>query len=301
MSKKLQGIYPVIPTPFDAQKKIDAESLKSLVEFEIAAGAHGLALLGNLGEVHRLSDAERKLVIELVIKHAKGRIPIVCGTGASGTDLAIGYIREAQELGADALMIAPPRLPKPNDDAVFNYYQSISAEVSIPIIIQDEPVTYGVHLSPSLISRLSDLQGVEYIKLEDAPTLPKITRIKKLTGNRLGIFGGLSGLFTFEELGRGACGIMTGFAYPELLVRIYREFTEGDKKLAREIFYRILPMIRYEAQPLLSLPIRKEIFKRRGIIKTSIAREPVATLDQESLREIDEIGEATGLTKFAAV
>ena len=188
-----------------------------------------------------------------------------------------------------------PRLPKPNDEAIYRYYEEAAQSVHVPIVIQDEPMTYGVHFSPALIARLADIEGVHYLKLEDAPTPAKISQIRRLIGDQLGIFGGLGGLYAFEELSRGACGIMTGFAYPELLTEIYAEFSKGNKSKARELFHSALPIIRYEAQPGINLAIRKEILKRRGILKTAILREPAPKLDEEGLRELSELIDSLGL------
>ena len=290
----LGGIFAILPTPFDENRGIDRESLRNLVEFEIKAGVSGITILGILGEVHRLSDEERVRVTKLVMEEAKGRIPVVSGTGGSGTDLAMKYSREAAQLGVDAIMVAPPRLPKPNDEAIYRYYRDVAGSVGVEIVIQDEPVTYGVHFSPSLIARLSEIEGIRYLKLEDAPTLPKISQIRKLIGERIGIFGGLGGLYAYEELSRGACGIMTGFAYPELLAEIYTEFKKGNASKARDLFYRALPIIRYEAQPGINLAIRKEILKLRGIIKFATLREPATNLDEEGLRELDQLMESLG-------
>lgn len=291
----LKGIFAIIPTPFDSNHEIDNESLRKVVDFELKAGVNGITTLGVLGEVHRLSDEERRLVTEVVVKQAAGRVPVVAGTGATGTNLAMKYSMEAVRLGVDAIMVAPPRLMRPNDEAVYRYYNAVADSVHVPVVIQDEPVTYGVHFSPSLIARLADIEGIQYLKLEDAPTPAKISQIRKLIGDRLGIFGGLGGLYAFEELNRGACGIMTGFAYPELLTEIYAEFSKGNKTKARDLFHRALPLIRYEAQPGINLAIRKEILKRRGVIKTSRLREPAPTLDEEGVRELSELIHSLGL------
>ena len=289
MSQILKGVYVILPTPFDEQRRIDFASLKTLVDFELNAGVHGITLLGILGEVTRLSDTEKREITRAVVNQVNGRVPIVAGTGASGTDLAIMYSKEAEEIGVDSIMVAPPRLLKPNDDAIFNYYRDIAKEVHLPIVIQDEPTTYGVHMSPTLIARLSTIEKVDYVKLEDAPTPLKITAIRNLIENKLGIFGGLGGLYFYEELLRGASGIMTGFAYPEILIHIYESFTTGRRDSSRSLFYTALPLIRYEAQPLVSLAIRKEILRRRGLINSAIVRDPATKLDLETLKEIDEL------------
>ena len=296
MSKVMKGISVILATPFDAQRKVDFDSLRKLVEFEIKAGVHGITMLGILGEVMRLSEPEKREITKTVVEQVKGRIPVVSGTGATGTELAIMYSKEAEDLGVDSIMVAPPRLAKPNEDAIFNYYNDIANAVDIPIVVQDEPITYGFHFSPEFLARLSQIKGVEYAKIEDAPSPNKITRIRKLAGDKMKIFGGLGGLYAFEELSRGACGVMTGFAYPEVLVKVYEDMSQGKKESARELFYRALPLIKFEAQPLLSLAIRKEILRRRGAITTAVVREPAAKLDPESASELDELMARINLT-----
>jgi 4-hydroxy-tetrahydrodipicolinate synthase len=285
-------------TPFDSQKKVDVKSLRSLVCSELKAKVHGITILGVLGEVLRLSDAERTEITKQVIREVGGRVPVVSGTGATGTDLAVMYSKEAEELGADAVMVAPPRLAKPDDGTIVNYYREIAKEISIPIVVQDEPMTYPVNMSPKLIAELSKIEGIDYLKAEDPPTPMKISQIRKLTGEDFGIFGGLGGLYAFEELSRGAVGVMTGFAYPEVLVRVYEEFSNGRRDVARQLFYRALPLIRYEAQPSVGLAIRKEILKRRGFINETTMRDPAPKLDVESLKEIDELLAATHIAEM---
>jgi len=289
MSQPFKGVFAILPTPFDERRNVDLTSLKMLVKFDLDVGVHGMTLLGILGEVMRLSETERREITETVVDQVKGRVPVVAGTGASGTDLAINYSKDAEDMGVDGIMVAPPRLSKPSDDSIFNYYRDIAREVDLPIIIQDEPTTYGVHLSPSLITRLSTIEGVDYVKLEDPPTPIKITTIRNFANDKLGIFGGLGGLYFYEELLRGACGTMTGFAYPEILIRIFESFSKGEREIARNLFYRALPLIRYEAQPGVGLAIRKEILHRRGLIKSSVLRDPSTKLDAESVDEIDEV------------
>jgi 4-hydroxy-tetrahydrodipicolinate synthase len=296
MGTVMKGISVILATPFDAQRKVDFDSLRKLVEFEIKAGVHGITILGILGEVMRLSEPEKREITKTVVDQVNGRIPVVSGTGAPGTELAIMYSKEAEELGVDSIMVAPPRLAKPNEDAIFNYYNDIANAVDIPIVVQDEPVTYGFHFSPEFLARLSQIEGVEYAKIEDAPSPNKITKIRKLAGDKMKIFGGLGGLYAFEELSRGACGVMTGFAYPEVLVKVYENMSQGKKESARELFYRVLPLIKFEAQPLLSLAIRKETLRRRGAIATAIVREPATKLDPESASELDELMARINLT-----
>lgn len=116
-------------------------------------------------------------------------------------------------------------------------------------------------------------------------------RVRSLAGDGFGIFGALGGLYALEELERGAVGIMTGFAYPELLVRLYRLFRDGDVAGAANLFYGILPLIRFEFQPGLGVSLRKELLVRRGVIRTATVRHPGAPADPVTLRQLDRIVE----------
>lgn len=299
--QQFRGVYAILATPFNEDRSLDLESLRSLVEFEINAGVHGITILGILGEVLRLTDDERSIVTETVVRAADHRVPVISGTGGSGTDIAKRNTIQAQELGVDGVMIAPPRLVKPNDEAIFNYFAEIARYCELPIIVQDEPVTYGVNFSIELIAKLSQVEGIGYIKLEDPPTPIKISKIRSQVGNNFGIFGGMGGLYFYEELRRGACGGMTGFAYPEILCKIYESYHSGKHAEARDLFYKILPLIRYEAQPLVNLALRKEILKKRGAIKHSTMRPPATKIDSETVEELEELISTLNLVEVVPV
>ncbi|RMF87017.1 MAG: dihydrodipicolinate synthase family protein, partial [Nitrospinota bacterium] len=150
---------------------------------------------------------------------------------------------------------------------------------------------------PQLIARINrEVTGVHYLKLEDPPVGPKLTRIRELTQDRMKIFGGLGGAYFLEELQRGAVGIMTGLAFPEILVRIFHKFTSGDRLGAAETFDHYMPLIRYEAQPKIGLAFRKYIYQRRGLIATTTVRHPGPTLDTYTARELEEIIQRVGLS-----
>ena len=127
----------------------------------------------------------------------------------------------------------------------------------------------------------------------EAPTLPKITRLRATLERPVAIFGGLGGVYFFEELSRGSDGAMTGFPYPEALAAIREHFVKGQRAEARALFYRWLPLIRYESQPGAvpgtSIALRKEILRRRGWLRSAYVRPPATALDPETLKELDEV------------
>jgi 4-hydroxy-tetrahydrodipicolinate synthase len=232
-------------------------------------------------------------VVETVVKETRGRVPVAVGVSASGTHLATAFARMAREHGADALMVAPPAGLK-DLDAVAEYYRTVAAATGLPIVLQDEPVTTQVNMPAPFIAQLcAEIEPIQAVKLEEPPTLPKITRLRALFGDRIAIFGGLGGVYFFEELSRGADGAMTGFPYPEALRAIREHFVAGRRDEARALFYRWLPLIRYETQPGATpgtaVGIRKEILRRRGWIACALVRPPAPALDAATRTELDEL------------
>jgi 4-hydroxy-tetrahydrodipicolinate synthase len=181
-------------------------------------------------------------------------------------------------------------MAKPNEQVLFDYYDAVDKAVAIPVVIQDYPAESGVHMTPEFMAKLnSDLERAVYLKLEDPPTPPKVTRILALTGDKMGIFGGLGGSFLFEELNRGAVGTMTGFAFPEALVELHDLMTAGDTAGAREVFNKWMPLIRYENQPGIGLSVRKHIMMRRGLIDSPLVRSPGPNIDAPTEEELDQL------------
>lgn len=287
------GIFHILATPFREDGALDTAGLPRLVESALATGVAGFTILGIAGEAHRLTDEERRRVVETVVKEVRGRVPVVVGAGASGTHLATAFARMAREHGADALMVAPPTGLK-NLDMVAEYYRIVAAATELPIVLQDEPVTTQVTMPAPFIAQVcAEIPRIEAVKLEEPPTLPKITRLRARFGNRVAIFGGLGGVYFFEELSRGADGAMTGFPYPEALRDIREHFVAGRRGEARALFYRWLPLIRYESQPGATpgtaVGIRKEILRRRGWIAAATVRPPAPALDAATHAELGEI------------
>lgn len=287
------GIFHILATPFREDGALDVAGLPHLIEAALATGVNGLTVLGIAGEAHRLTDEERRRVVETVVKETRGRAPVAVGVSASGTHLATSFARMAREHGAAALMVAPPAGLK-NLDAVADYYRIVAATTELPIVLQDEPVTTQVNMPAPFIAQVcAEIAQIQAVKLEEPPTLPKITRLRALFGDRVAIFGGLGGVYFFEELSRGADGAMTGFPYPEALRTIRDHFVAGRRDEARALFYHWLPLIRYETQPGATpgtaVGIRKEILRRRGWITCALVRPPAPALDAATQTELDEL------------
>ncbi len=294
MSTEFTGMHWMLATPFDDDEALDTGSIPRLVAKARDVGCNGLVALGVTGEAARLTDRERRTVAETVVASAEG-MPVTLGTSAASTQVAIAYSKEAQSLGASAVMVAAPPMPKPNMDALLVHYQRIADAVDLPIVVQDYPRTTGVVMPVPFIVRLAEeIPSARYLKLEDPPTPTKIRAIRELIGDRMGIFGGLGGVFLLDELAQGSAGAMTGFAYPEVLVDVCRHMAEGDRAKAEEVFHRYLPLILFESQEGIGLTIRKEALHHRGLIGTPRVRHPGGPVGdstrQELLHLIDTLG-----------
>jgi len=191
---QLQGVFPILPTPFTDDGAVDEGSMRRLIDFELEVGVHGVSVLGFMGEAHRLAGAERKQVVAASVDQAAGAFPVWVGVLAFGAAGAIEQAREAQALGAAGAFVAP--LPVQNDQAIFDYYASVAEAVDIPIAIHDFPESFKTLLSPELIARMGqEIDGLDYIKLEDYPVLAKMGRIQASGPDAIGIFGGLGGMY----------------------------------------------------------------------------------------------------------
>jgi 4-hydroxy-tetrahydrodipicolinate synthase len=288
---KLEGVYSVLPTPFADNGDVDEASLRRVVELFIVAGVNGVTALGVTGEVARLDDGERAKVLEIVVDQVAGRIGVVAGTSADGTRTCIQYSRHAKAAGATAVMVSPPRMPKLNSDAVVRHYIALAEAVDVEIVVQDYPPISGYAMEPALLARVArEIPRARTIKLEDPPTPFKTSRIlEQAAGLDVRIFGGLGGVFLLEELMAGATGAMTGFAFPEVLVKIVAQYQAGDIDSAADVFYRAVPLMRFEFQEGIGMAIRKEVLRRRGALTSAATRAPGAALDATTLAALDRV------------
>lgn len=298
--RDLRGVWSILPTPFLPDAALDLASIPRLVSFVSATGVDGVTILGVLGEAARLGDDERARVLDAVIDAAGGRIPVCVGVSHAATDRAIAFARVAEAAGAHSVMLAPPALARPNDAAVRRHYLAVAEAVPLPIVVQDHPASSGVPMSVELLLAIAaEAPQCRIVKLEDEPTPPKAGRL--VAGSaELTVLGGLGGEMLLEELGRGTHGTMTGFGYPEILVAIVRRWHAGDRVGAAAIFDRYATLIRFENQAQLNLPIRKEIYRRRGAIAHATVRAPGIPPDPATLVDLDDVLRRTGLDAFAA-
>jgi dihydrodipicolinate synthase/N-acetylneuraminate lyase len=288
--KPFRGVFVIVVTPFDEKGRLDEESLRAVVDFCIEAGVHGLVTPANASEWYALSDAERRRVTRIVVEQADKRLPVILSVTAGSQWPAVEMARNAQDIGADALMAMPPSLKPPHRDGMFEYYQALSEVARVPVIVQNCHPPLGTPMPPDLLARMVDeLPLVDYVKEEADPCTHLMSRVAALVKDRAkfkGIFGGQAGRFFMNEAARGVCGTMPACDIPDAHCSLWSAFERGDLAETRRIYCRILPLLTMES--LYPMTLYKEVLRRRGAIRTAVIRNPShAPLDEVDHRELD--------------
>lgn len=290
--RTLEGVFPILVTTFDENGKLDLRSQLRVLNYLIAQGAHGLGLFGNASEGYALTQDERRELLAAIVKENAGRVPLVVSSGHTGTEAAAELSREAQDMGADALMVLPPYFLKTDGDGLLFYFERISRSVKIPIMVQDAPLMTQVAMPAGLLARMArEIENVRYAKVEAPPTAPKITDVTRLENAGLTIFGGLNGQFFIEEVIRGARGTMPGSDMTATYVAIWNALMRGERKTAWKAFTQALPMMRFELQPGMGVSAMKHNLVAEGIIRSAAVRHPTVALSRESLIELEFLRE----------
>lgn len=243
MKKPIRGTFTVMVTAFDASGAVDIEAQARLTDWQIQQGIHGLIPLGSTGEFLSMTDEERHDVAECVVRTAAGRVPVLIGTGAECTEDVIRYSRDAEKLGADGVMIIPPFYSTPTPDELFEHYRRIAEAISIPIMVYNNPATANVDLMPPLVARLSEIDGVRYIK-ESTMDVTRVRDIIELCGDRITVFGGIMGYESFTSGADGWVAVGSN-VMPAAFARLFTMTVDrGDYEGGRRLNSELLPIIR---------------------------------------------------------
>jgi 4-hydroxy-tetrahydrodipicolinate synthase len=286
---KLGGVIPILATPFRDDEAVDVESWQRLIAFMVGLGVDGITILGVLGESNRLTDRERETLIQSAVRAVNKQVPVIVGASHSGTRAAGELARMAQELGADAVMVAPGKEPVPSDDRLVETFQRIADGLAIPIVLQDHPASTEVHLPAALILRLvREVPSIQAIKEEAVPTAPKIRQLRADSDVRpLPILTGLGALYAPFDLEAGSDGFNTGFAFPEALMAMVEAARANDWQRVHGVYARFAALIVFEQQP--GVAIRKEILRRRGLLASARARHPGATISPAAAVQLETL------------
>ena len=244
MKTKLHGILVALVTPMKANSEIDFNTYAKHVEAMIGAGVHGLIPLGSTGEFYALSAEERRAVLQATLEAAGGRVSVIAGTNAGSTHDVIAFSREAEELGCDGVMLAPPYYSLPQSDELRAHIKAVNDAIGIPIMLYNYPGRTGVDMTPEFIEQLAELPRVRYVK-ESTGEIGRISTLLRRCGDRLGVFCG-GDTVAFESLALGVIGWVGGVAnvVPRSHVELYRLMAEKrDFAAARKLYFQMLPLL----------------------------------------------------------
>jgi 2-keto-3-deoxy-L-arabinonate dehydratase len=287
--RQLSGLVPVLATPFTENGELDLPSLRVLTDFQLTAGAAGIAVFGLASEGFALTAGERARILAAVRDVVSGALPVVAGIAATSTATALEQARAAADGGADALMVLPPFMVKPSGDQLVDFYAELAERCGLEIMVQDAPTATGVTMPESLLVELSKLDGITSVKIEAMPTPPKVGAVAKATTGGFAVFGGQNALFCLEEYACGATGTMPACEFTDALSAVLAQWRAGapteraaGRATALEGFTRLLPLIRFGLQPGIAWAVHKEVLVRRGLIASATVRSPARPLDAAS-------------------
>ena len=292
--KENKGVIAIATTPFDENNYIDYESVESLADYYLESGVSGVTILGVMGEAHKLNIEEQKSLIKKYSEKLKNKVPVIVGVSNPGIDNLELLSKFSMDAGASGVMVSGNNGLK-NDDHIKTYFNQVLERTrDIPVCLQDYPPTTNVYFSETVINNLiKNNPSIQMFKHEDCPGHNKLSRLIKYRKEKLNrnysIFVGNGGLYVPQELRRGADGIMTGFAFIEMLVNVFDLFNNNSKENSEDLFDLYLPLIRHEQQFGIGLALRKFILQKRGVIKFSKVRAPGPALTYEDIQEMNNL------------
>jgi 4-hydroxy-tetrahydrodipicolinate synthase len=282
----------VAPTIFDDRGELDLDGQRRCIDFMIDAGSQGICILANFSEQFALSDDERERVMQAVLAHVAGRVPVIVTTSHFASQVCAERSRRAEALGAAMVMVMPPyhgatiRVAEP---AVFEFFRTVSDAIAIPIMIQDAPVS-GTPLSVALLARLArELANVGYFKIEVPMAAAKLRALIALGGAAIeGPWDGEEAITLMADLDAGATGAMTGGGYPDGIRQIVDPFLAGRRDDAVAAYARWLPLINHENRQC-GLAAAKALMQAGGVIASERVRPPLAPLEPQARAGLLEI------------
>jgi len=272
---RLSGVFPMIVTPFRDDGALDAPQLPPLVSYVLAEGCQGVSGLGLGGEAGALSTGERLRVAESIINAASG-MPVIVGCSSGETEVSISLGLHAAEVGAAAIMVAPPPRPELSEPELLEHFTRVAAAVRpLPVMVQDAPAFIGVELGSRFVRMLIDESpNVRYAKTEAVPAADRVAELVAL--GSIGVFGGHGALYLLDVLQAGATGVIPGCDLAGLYAQLWRSHSGGRHDEARVLFTAMLPLIVEQFQSLdYFVAASKLVLTRLGVLRSPSVRSGV--------------------------
>ena len=243
VKNRLRGSIAPIITPFDTEMEVDTGTLKSLIDWHIDSGSHGVSVCGTTGEPISLSIEEREQVMETAIRAARKRVPVMPGTGSANQKETLHLTKRAQEMGADAALVIVPYYNKPNQQALYNHFKTVANSVDIPIIVYNIPGRTGVNLEVKTLARLAeDCPNIIGVK-ESNKDFEHVNRVLLDCGRDFLLYSGIE-LLCYPMLAIGGAGHISATACvaPKEVADLYNYWKAGEVDKALDLHYKLMPL-----------------------------------------------------------
>jgi 4-hydroxy-tetrahydrodipicolinate synthase len=286
--ERLQGILPVLPTPFGADGSVDPEALRRALRFALRSKVDGVVFPGFASEVETLTTEERALLLRAAVAEAEGRVPVIAGASAADWREVAAHGRLAADLGVRHLMIQPPKSIGTGPPALIAFLARVSDAVpEAEIILQNAPAPRGSDLSPeAIVEIVRAVPRITYVKEETLPSGPAISHVLAHAPDTLaGVIGGGGARFVLDEYARGACAAMPALEIADLHVALDRAWRAGRRDEARAIYIRTLPLL--ALQGVYRMRLTKHVLMRRGVLDNATVRAATPDLDAMAIADID--------------
>lgn len=251
MSRSWQGVFPAVCTQFRDDDSLDIAATLAHVDALLAAGIHGLVMLGSVGENTALDAAEKRDLLAATVRHVGTRVPVLTGVAEYTTRGACQTAEMAKEVGADGLMVLPPMVYKPDERETLEHFRAVAKATDLPIMLYNNPPSYGTDITPQMFARLADEPRFTCIK-ESSDDPRRITDIINQTGDRYRIFAGVDDLF-LECFLLGAVGWISGLvnAFPEENRLLWDFVVAGQWSDALTVYRWYTPLLHLDTHPKL--------------------------------------------------
>jgi 4-hydroxy-tetrahydrodipicolinate synthase len=287
MTVEWQGVFPAATTQFTPQEGLDLEATTAHLDMLIRAGVHGLVMLGTVGENCSLTAEEKRTVVKAAVETAAGRVPVIAGVAETTTGLACRYAEDAEQLGADGLMVLPAMVYKSDARETMAHYRAVARASALPVMCYNNPVVYGVDITPEMFAELADEPMLVAIK-ESSDDPRRLTDIVNACGERYVLFCGVDDL-VMESVMLGAVGTVAGLvnAFPEETLRLWKLATEGRYAEALDLYRWFTPVLHLDCHTKLVQYIKlAQAMCGHG---TEDCRAPRLTLEGEERRRIMDL------------
>lgn len=286
---ELRGVLPVFQTPWLEDETMDLETLEREIAWLYDCGANGI-VMAMVSETLRLDSEEREALAAAACRFGKERGVVVISVGAESSKVAERYAKQAESVGADAVMAIPPVSIGIGESELLAYYTRILEAIRLPVIVQDASGYVGKPMPIGMQARLLEEFGPERVqyKPEASPIGPKLSELRDATKGLARVFEGTGGIALVDSFQRGVVGTMPGADLIRGLVPLWRALEAGDAEKADRIHGPLAALVSMQTSLDGFLAVEKHLLKRQGIFKNTLVRGPVGfRLDAETTREVE--------------